>query len=208
MTKPEETLPLPDDRRPQAPPGPAPAEAEGPPEPAGARYASGPQTPPPLRVADGTGGDVRHRSGPGAVPNFRAPDPVAQRPRGPGADRPHLRPARTRQVKFRYSEAEYAAVAAAAADAGLTPSSYAARVALNVAQETRSQTPQHFRHALKEVMATRAQVRRFAVNVNQAVAVLHATGEPPAWLMDAVSIATRAVVQLDAAAAQLARALR
>lgn len=111
-------------------------------------------------------------------------------------------------MKFRYSEAEYAAVAAAAADAGLTPSSYAARVALTVAQEMPTLVPEPMRKALREVMATRTQVRRFAVNVNQAVAVLHATGEPPGWFLDAVAITTRAVVKLDAAAAELVRTLR
>ncbi|HYO19195.1 MAG TPA: hypothetical protein VES02_11090 [Dermatophilaceae bacterium] len=45
--------------------------------------------------------------------------------------------------------------------------------------------PQPLRDVLAELLATRAQVRRFGVNVNQAVRELNATGTPPEWLQNA-----------------------
>jgi len=41
--------------------------------------------------------------------------------------------------------------------------------------------------------------------VNQAVAQLNSTGEPPEWLVQAVELAARAVRRLDEAAEQLMR---
>ena len=57
-------------------------------------------------------------------------------------------------------------------------------------------------------MATRTQVHRFVVNVNQAVRELKATGAAPEWLTNAVALTSRAVARLDAATAQLSRHLR
>jgi len=56
-------------------------------------------------------------------------------------------------------------------------------------------------------MAARTQVRRFAVNVNQAVAALHSGAGVPPWLQAAVEGSTRAVRSVDAAAATVARRL-
>ena len=39
----------------------------------------------------------------------------------------------------------------------------------------------------------RAAIRRYAVNVNQAITQLNATGQGPAWLSEAVQVTTRAV---------------
>jgi hypothetical protein len=104
---------------------------------------------------------------------------------------------------LRLSESEFADLMEAAVDAGLTPSGYAAEAALATARATRPPAAQPWRAALGEVMAARTQVRRFGVNVNQAVRVLHATGEAPAWLQDAVASTERAVQSLDEAAAGL-----
>jgi hypothetical protein len=65
-----------------------------------------------------------------------------------------------------------------------------------------------WREVLLELIATRGQVRRFAVNVNQAVAALNATGETPPELAAAVAVTTRAVARLDLIAADLQRRLR
>jgi hypothetical protein len=119
-------------------------------------------------------------------------------------DRRHQRPARPRRLKLRLSESEFAELVDAAVGAGLTPSGYAAEAALATARETRPPADQPWRAALGEVMAARTQVRRFGVNVNQAVRVLNATGEAPEWLRQAVETTERAVLSLDEAAARLA----
>jgi hypothetical protein len=126
----------------------------------------------------------------------------------PGQDRAHEAPGRSRQVKLRYSEDEFAALQAAARRSGLTPSGFAAEAAIAAARGEEPPAGEPWREALAEVMAARAQVRRFGTNVNQAVRALNATGEPPDWLDHAVTIASRAVERLDDAATQLARRLR
>jgi hypothetical protein len=126
---------------------------------------------------------------------------------GPGRDREHLRPARSRQVKLRLSEREFADLAEAGVRAGLTPSGYAAEAALAAARAEPPPALEPWRRALSEVIAARTQVRRFGTNVNQAVRVLNTTGEPPEWLDAAVITATRAVESLDTAAVGLAARL-
>jgi len=129
---------------------------------------------------------------------------VVQRP---GRARRYAK-ARDRQVKFRTTTEEYALLAEAARSAGLTPSGYAAEAALAAAQGVRAPSLMPVREALVELMAARTQVRRFAVNVNQAVKALNATGEAPEWLATAVAITDRAVERLDAAAADLVHVSR
>jgi uncharacterized protein (DUF1778 family) len=124
--------------------------------------------------------------------------------RPPGSrDRTHQRPGRPRQVMLRLSEEEFAELVEAAAGAGLTTSGYAAEAALAAAQGVRTPEGRLWRTALSEVMAAREQVRRFGVNVNQAVRVLNSTGEAPAWLEQAVVSAERTVLSLDQVASEL-----
>ena len=129
------------------------------------------------------------------------------RPRVRG-HRAHRQPGRTKRVTLRYAESEYAAIEAAASAAGLTPTGYTAQAAL--AQATGQLPPQAdpAREALLELMLARSQVRRFAVNVNQAVRELKATGTPPSWLAHAVVLTSRAVTRLDEAAASVTAASR
>jgi len=127
---------------------------------------------------------------------------------GAGRHRRHQQPGRGHVVKLRYTEAEYADLAAAARRSGLTPSGYAAEAALAAARGSEPPRAEPWREALAEVIDARAQVRRFAGNVNQAVRALNATGEAPDWLDRAVAMTTRAVEQLDAAATTLTRRLR
>jgi hypothetical protein len=101
---------------------------------------------------------------------------------------------------LRHTEAEYADIAAAARDAGLTPSGYAADAALAVATGAQPPSTAPWRSALLELMDARCQVRRIGGNVNQAVRVLNSTGAPPVWLEHVVAIAARAVLALDEAA--------
>jgi hypothetical protein len=99
-------------------------------------------------------------------------------------------------------------VATAASAAGLTPTGFVAQAAVALATQTAPPMPQPLRDVLAELLATRAQVRRFGVNVNQAVRELNATGTPPEWLQNAVAITTRVVARLDATTAALARQIR
>ena len=57
-------------------------------------------------------------------------------------------------------------------------------------------------------MLLRAQVRRYATNVNQAVAQLNATGSPPVWLEQAVARTDGAVERIDEVTLLVADSLR
>ncbi len=119
--------------------------------------------------------------------------------------RRHRFPARTRVVKARYDEQEYAALAAAAERARLTPSGFLAGVGLAAAGQGASRTQSVDRELLAELLSLRAAIRRYAVNVNQAVVLMHSTGETPVWLSRAVVGAHRAVLSADAATQRVAR---
>ena len=120
--------------------------------------------------------------------------------RAPGRDRNHHRPGRPRQIKVRYTHEEYATIASAARDTGLTPTGYVAETALAAATNTQTHSTAPWRTALLELMEARTQVRRIGTNINQATAAINATGEPPVWLRTALAITGRAVAHLDEAA--------
>jgi len=77
------------------------------------------------------------------------------------------RAGRPRPVQVRFGEEEFAAIELAAGRAGLTPTGYVGAVALAAARGTVPPAPSQSREALTELMAARAQVRRFGGNVNQ-----------------------------------------
>jgi hypothetical protein len=58
-----------------------------------------------------------------------------------------------------------------------------------------------------ELAETRIAVVRVGTNLNQAVAALHSTGQPPAWLARVVELCGRALLSVDEAASQLHRRL-
>lgn len=125
--------------------------------------------------------------------------------------RRHRFPGRRREVKALYDDTEYAAVAAAARRAGLTPGGYVAVAALNAAgaspgpNSTRAQPPAvGDRVLLAELLEARAGLRRYAVNLNQAVIALHQGGGAPVWMRQAVSGCDRAVRRLDTVTSRLA----
>jgi Bacterial mobilisation protein (MobC) len=120
--------------------------------------------------------------------------------RAPGRDRGHQQPARTRAMLPRYTESEFAAIGAAAGDAGLTPSGYAADTALAMATGAQPPSTAPWRSAVLELMDARGQVRRVGANVNQVARVLNTAGEPPIWLEQVMALAARAVLRLDEAA--------
>lgn len=111
--------------------------------------------------------------------------------------RQHRSPGRDRVVKVRYDALEYAAVVAAAGNAGLTTSGYVACAALAAATDSPPPSQAPLRELLGELLATRTALRRYAVNVNQAVAALHSAGEAPVWLQRATVGASRAVARVD-----------
>jgi hypothetical protein len=130
------------------------------------------------------------------------------RRRAPGRDRVHVTPRRPRAILLRYTQAEFAEVADAARCAGLTPTGYAAEAALASARGVDGPALHPERAALAELVRARVQVRKFGVNVNQAVRQLNAIGEAPSWLDDAVKVATHAVAEVEVAATAMAVATR
>jgi len=119
--------------------------------------------------------------------------------------RDHRFPGRGRRIRLRLADEELAAIELAAGRAGLTPTGYVGAVAIAAAGGTAPPVPSQSRHALLELVAARAAVRRFGGNVNQAVTALNVTGEAPEWLGQAVQLTARAVARVDAAAELLMR---
>jgi hypothetical protein len=147
-----------------------------------------------------------------------------------GRDRRHRFPARTRRITAAFTDAEYAALAAAARRVGLTPTGFCAQAALAVtsAPTTASSGPQpagvdpsggsggadwadprlEALAALQaEMAALRTAVVRVGTNLNQAVAVLHAVGEAPVWLRHVAEQCGRVLGEVDAAASRVHRRL-
>ncbi len=122
-----------------------------------------------------------------------------------GRHRDHRFPGRGRRITVRFDEEEFAAIEAAAGRAGLTATGYLASVGLAAARGTAAPASSAVREVLGELMAARAQVRRFGGNVNQGVAALNSGGVPPEWLEQAVELASRAVARVDDAAEALMR---
>ncbi len=118
--------------------------------------------------------------------------------------RQHHFPARARVVEVRYDDREHAALAAAADRAGLTVAGFLAGAGLSVAGQGLAPSQAADRELLGELLRLRLAIRRYAVNVNQAVAALHSTGEAPVWLGRAVAGADRAVLSADAATRRVA----
>lgn len=113
--------------------------------------------------------------------------------------RRHRFPARDKVVKVRYDDRELAVLAAAADRAGLTVAGFLAGAGLSVAGQGPPPSQAADRELLAELLRLRLAIRRYAVNVNQAVAALHSTGQAPVWLSRAVAGADQAVLSADAA---------
>ncbi len=112
---------------------------------------------------------------------------------------------RAHRLTPRFSDAELEAIGVAAGLAGLTPTGFAAKAAVDVALGRTSPVPVRTVEALGELLEARAQVRRFGLLVNQAVARLHASGELSGELGAAVAACTRAVGRVEAAAVAVRR---
>jgi len=124
--------------------------------------------------------------------------------------RAHRFPGRRFEVKALFDDSEATAVGAAAALAGLTPSGYVAATAVTAARPASnaavgSPVVVGDRAVLAELLAARTAVRRYAVNVNQAVVLLRtAGGGEPVWLRSAAAGCDRAVQHLDELTLRLA----
>ena len=102
-------------------------------------------------------------------------------------------------MKVRYDDREHAALAAAAERAGLTVAGFLAVAGLSVAGQGPPPSQAADRELLIELLRLRLAIRRYAVNVNQAVAALNSTGDAPVWLSRGVAGAHLAVQRADAA---------
>jgi len=133
--------------------------------------------------------------------------------------RPHRFPGRSRALKVLYDEAEFASVQAAASAVGLTPTGYVAAAGLSLASSgSRAGAAAAMPGSaldraalsllLRELLEVRTALRRYAVNVNQAVAALNSGAGAPVWLAQAVAGCDRAVRRVDDVTLQLSRRLR
>jgi hypothetical protein len=111
-------------------------------------------------------------------------------------------------VEFSLTGQEYAELQAAADRSGLARGAYAAEAALAAARGVAGAADVPLREALRELICASGQVRRVGVNLNQAVARLHATGQRPGNLEPYAAECARRAGRLDAAAEEVRRALR
>ena len=103
------------------------------------------------------------------------------------------------RLTLRYSEAEYADILDAAEAAGVTATSYAADAAIAAAQGRAGDVNGTDRQLVLELLATRAQLRRYGNNLNQAARILNGGGDPPEWLGSAIALTDRVVERVDRA---------
>ena len=61
---------------------------------------------------------------------------------------------------------------------------------------------------MAELMAARAQLRRYGNNVNQIARILNAGGEPPESVSSALELTDRTVARIDSAVTDLSRSRR
>jgi hypothetical protein len=131
----------------------------------------------------------------------------------PGRHRTHIFPARPHRLTPRFSDDEYAHVAAAAAAVGMTPTGFCAEAAVAAATGTPpasagSQDRQALATLQRQLFDAVTAVNRIGTNLNQAVARLNAVGETPAWLHEAVARCLRSVDRLDEVATRVHDVLR
>lgn len=130
-----------------------------------------------------------------------------------GRDRRHHSTLRRWRVNASFSDDEHAAVAAAAARSGLTVTGYVATAAVTAANQhggvvAGSDRFEALAGLQAELFHARTALNRAGGNLNQAVTVLHASGQPPVWLASAVRLVTRAVAALDEVVTRVDRRLR
>jgi hypothetical protein len=124
---------------------------------------------------------------------------------------------RRRRATPLFSDREHELVCAAAAAASMAVDAWVAEVAVRVARSevavrvARSEVaplPADWREVLAALIATRGQVRRVGVLLNQIAAHAHATGTVPAAAGRVAGMADRVVRRLDELTDQAGRRLR
>jgi hypothetical protein len=115
---------------------------------------------------------------------------------------------RSHTVRFDLSEREFGEVEAAAEQAGLAKGAFVAQAALAIARSGGLPPDCPHRPALSEFIRAAGLVRRIGVNLNQAVARLHATGRPSGDLAPYAAESIRRARHLDAVAERVRNALR
>lgn len=122
-------------------------------------------------------------------------------------DRTHRFPGRRNALKVLYDDVEVASVRTAAQLAGLTPTGFVAAAGLTLAGSGVPPAGSADRALLAELLQARTALRRYGVNLNQAVAALNSGGGAPVWLLQAVSGCARASQRIDEATVALTRRL-
>ena len=132
-----------------------------------------------------------------------------------GRPRQYHRSGRMLRLNARFTEQERAEIEVAAAAIGMTATGFAAEAALLAARGTPMTLDatvaqrETFARLQRQLFEARTAVNRFGNLVNQAVAALHSTGQPPIEaLARATGLCTRAVGNLDGLVDELHRRLR
>jgi hypothetical protein len=113
------------------------------------------------------------------------------------------------RVTVRFNDEELATLEAGAEAASLTLTGYCAMVAVAAARGQQSDrlaglpSEEELGEMQRELYAARVAVNKAGTNINQAVAQLNATGEPPVWLEQAVARGMTAVEQMDAVVSRI-----
>ena len=121
--------------------------------------------------------------------------------------RPRGTERRDHPVKVWLSRSELQAVSAAAGRAGKTAGAFLGQAGLAAAKYEAMPVPDFWQQLLAELFMLEDLVRRAGVNVNQAVARFHATGQPAPDLEAAVRYCLRVIRRLDEAAELVRRRL-
>jgi hypothetical protein len=127
--------------------------------------------------------------------------------RGFVRDRQHRFPGRRNALKVLYDDVEVTAVRSAAKTAGLTPTGFVAAAGLTLAGSSLPLASSGERQLLAELLQLRTALGRYAVNLNQAVTVLHRGEGAPLSLLSAVAGCARATDGVDALTVELSRRL-
>ncbi len=148
--------------------------------------------------------ELQDRAAPEAVepPSDDPSGPV----RAPGARRRRRQAtARPHSVLARFSDEEFEVLVVAAATTGLTPTGYVASTAVAVARGQVRPLPSGVGDVMRELVDARAQLVRYGVLLNQAVARLNATGQVDGSLGAAAQRCDEAIAAVRAATERLGR---
>lgn len=129
-----------------------------------------------------------------AVPDQR------RRTRKQGRSRPY-------RIAISVDEAERHELEHAARSEGLTLSAFVADKAIKAARHAAPVAVGPLREALAELIRATVQVQKVGVNLNQAVAALNATGDPPGNLIQYARYVTTVIERLDHIATRICQRL-